>query len=80
MVKIVLSECQNLTLNLDFRGRILTFRAENKAKKRRFKPGNNASTTSEHLQNNFEKVQKTTFLPLKMVKRIRSQGQNLAYN
>ena len=59
---------QNLSLNFDFRGHILTFRAENTAKSGLFKVKNNANTTSEQPQTNFKKVQKTTFLAPKMVK------------
>ena len=62
MVKMALSEGQNLTLNFDFRGHISTFRAENTHKSRPFKAENNAQTTSEQLENNFEKAQKMTFL------------------
>ena len=58
-VKIALSEGQNLTLNLDFRGHIATFRAENTPKSGPFKAENNAQTTSKQLQNKFQKVQKT---------------------
>ena len=68
MVTIILSEGQILTQNFDFRGHISTFRAENTAKSRHFKAENNAQTTSEHLKNNFQKVQKTTFLAPKMAK------------
>ena len=77
MVKMALSEGQNLTLNFDFRGHISTFRAENTRKKGLFKAKNNAQTPSEHLQNNFQKVQKTTFLDPKMVKMTLSKGQFL---
>ena len=41
---------QNLSLNFDFRGHILTFRAENTAKSGLFKVKNNANTTSEQPQ------------------------------
>merc|ERR1712212_549929 len=68
MVKMTLSEGQILTSNFDFGGHISTFRAENTPKSEAFKAKNNAQTTSEHLQNNFQKVQKTTFLAPKMVK------------
>ena len=68
MVKMTLSEGKILTENFDFRGHISTFRAENTPKKEPFKAKNNAQTTSEQLQTNFQKVQKTTFLAPKMVK------------
>ena len=42
MVKMTLSEGQILTQNLDFRGHISTFRAENTAKIGSFKAKNNA--------------------------------------
>ena len=77
MVKMTLPEGQILTQNLDFRGHISTFRAENTAKSGHFKAENNAQTTSEHLQNNFQKVQKTTFLAPKMVKMTLQDGQIL---
>ena len=80
MVKMALSEGQNLTLNFDFRGHISAFRAENTPKKGPFKSKNNASTTSELLQNTFQKVQKTTFLAPKMVKMALSEGQFLTQN
>ena len=68
MVKMTLSEGQFLTKIFDFRGHISTFRAENTPKSEAFKAKNNALTTSEQLQTNFQKVQKTTFLALKMAK------------
>ena len=80
MVKMALSEGQNLTLNFDFRVDILTFLAENTLKSGSFKAEHNAPPTSEHLQNNFDKVQKTTFLALKIIKMICSKDKNLAYN
>ena len=68
MVKMALSEGQFLTQNYDFRGHISTFRPKNTLKSGGFKAKNNAQTTSEQLQTNFQKVQKTTFLAPKMVK------------
>ena len=56
------------TTNFDFHGHLATFRAENTLKSRPFKVKNNAQTLPEQLQNNFEKVQKTTFSTPKMVK------------
>ena len=57
-----------MTQIFDFRGHISTFRAKNTAKSAPLEVKNNAQTTSEHLQNNFQKVQKTTFLDPKMAK------------
>ena len=74
---MTLSEGQNLTVNFDFRGHIETFRAENTPKSGPFKAENNAQTTSKQLQNKFQKVQKTCFLTLKMVKMTPSEGQIL---
>ena len=45
-----------------------------------FKAKNNTQITYEHLQNNFQKVQKMTFLAPKMVKMALSDGQNLTLN
>ena len=42
MVKMALSEGQNLTLNFNFRGHISTFRAKNTTKSGPFKAENNA--------------------------------------
>ena len=58
---------QILTKNLDFRGHLSTFRAENTPKSGPSKSKNNAQTLLKLLQNNFEKVQKSTFLTPKMV-------------
>ena len=49
-------------------GHISTFRTKNTPKSRPFKGENNAQTTPEQLLNNFEKVQKPTFLTPKKVK------------
>ena len=46
---------------MDFKGHILTIRAKNTLKIGAFWAKNNAYTTSEQLQCNFQKVQKTTF-------------------
>ena len=62
MVKMTLSEGQFLTKNFDFRGQISTFRAKNIHRSWPFKAKNNAQKTFDHLQNNFQKVQKTTFM------------------
>ena len=77
MIKIALSEGQILTYNFDFRGHISPFRAENTSQSVAFKAKNDTQTTSELLQNNFQKVQKTTFLAPKMVKMTLSEGQIL---
>ena len=66
MVKMTPSEGQFLTKNFDFRGQISTFRAKNTTKSTSLKVKNNRQTTSEHLQTNFQKVQKTTFLARKI--------------
>ena len=74
MVKMNLLEGQNLSYNLDFRGHILTFRAENTAESRAFKAKKNAQTTSEQPPTNFQKVN-TGFLNLKMVNMSLSKDQ-----
>ena len=61
MVKMKLSEDQNLTVNFDFRGHIATFGAENTPLIEPFKAENNAKTTFEKLQTNFQKVKKNVF-------------------
>ena len=45
-----------------------------------FKAKNDAQTTYELLQTNFQKIQKTGFFTLKMVKMTISEAQNLTYN
>ena len=80
MVKMTLSEGQILPQNFDVIGQILTFCAENKPESGTFKAKNNAQTTPEQLQTNFQKVQKTTFLAPKMVKMTLSEGQFLTKN
>ena len=47
--------------NYDFWGLLLTFGAEKTTKSRPFKVENNAQTLPKQLQNNYEKVEKTTF-------------------
>ena len=54
--------------NFDFGDFLSTFRAQNTPKGRPFKAKNNIQTLPKQLQNNFEKVQKSTFLTSKMVK------------
>ena len=48
--------------NLNFRGHIWTFGAQNTPKNWPFEAKNKAQTLPKQLQNNFEKVQKSTFL------------------
>ena len=50
-------------------GYLTTFRGINAPKSGPFKYENNAQTLPKQLQNNFEKVQKTTFLTPKMVEK-----------
>ena len=57
-----------LTKNFDFRGHLSTCSAENTPKSGPFKYKNNAQTLLKQLQNNFEEVQKSTFLTPKIVK------------
>ena len=57
-----------LTVKYNFWGHLWTFGVENKTKSRPFMVKNNAQTHRKQLQNNFEKVQKSTFLTPKMVK------------
>ena len=76
IVKMTLSEDQNLTQNLDFRGHLSTFRAENTPKSGPSKFKNNAQTLLKPLQNNFEKVKKSTFLTPKMVENDPLRGPN----
>ena len=59
------------------RGHISTFWAENTSDSWAFKAKNDAQTTSELLQTNFQKVQKTGFFTLKMVKMTLSEAQIL---
>ena len=53
--------------NLDFQGHLSTFRPENSPKSRLFEAKNNAQTLPRQVQNNFEKVERLTFLTPKMV-------------
>ena len=59
---------QILTENLNFHGHLSTFEARNTPKSRPFEAENKAQTLPKQVQNNFEKVQKSTFLTPKMVK------------
>ena len=72
-----LSEGQNLTLNSDLRGYLSTFQAANTFKTAPFRTRNNAQLTSKQLQNNIQKVEKTGFLTLEMVKMTISKGHKL---
>ena len=54
--------------NLDFRGHLATFRGENTRKSRPYKAKNNAQTFPKQLQNNFGKVENSTFSTPKMAK------------
>ena len=66
---------------MDFRGHIFTFQVENRTIIGGcFEAENNAQTTSEQLQTNFQKHHKTACLTLKMVKMTLSEGQILTYN
>ena len=67
-----------LTENLNYRGHLWTFEAENTPKSGPFKVENNAQTLPKQLQNNFEKVQKMTFWTPKMVKNDPSNLSNWA--
>ena len=62
--------------NFDFRGHLSTFGAQNTPKSRPFEAENNAQTLPKRLQNNFEKVKKSTFLTPKIVKMTPQIGQN----
>ena len=61
----------------NFGDHISTFRAKNTPKSGPYKTKNNAKTTSEQLQTNFQKPLKTGFLSLKMVETTLVEGQNL---
>ena len=53
-----------LIQNVNFLGPLSTFRTENKPENRPLRAQNNAQTFLKQLRTNFEKVEKTTFLPL----------------
>ena len=61
-------------------GYLTTFRGINAPKSGPFKYENNAQTLPKQLQNNFEKVQKSTFLTPKMVENDHVMGQILTKN
>ena len=48
---------------LYIRGRLLTFSAQHTPRNAPLKSKNNGQTTSEELQTNFQKVQRTIFFP-----------------
>ena len=68
-----------LIQNLHFRGHLSTLRAENTTKSRPFKVENNALALPNQLQNNLEKVRKTSFSTPKMVKNDPSKRSKWAY-
>merc|ERR1712081_158141 len=57
-------------------GYLTTFRSINAPKSRPFAAENKAQTLPKQVQNNFEKVQKSTFLTPKMIKNDPQIGQN----
>ena len=71
---------QIFSLNIDFTAHTSTFRAGNIFTSVHFKGKNNAVTTSEQPQNNFQKVQKNDFFGPKMVKMTPSEGQFVTKN
>ena len=66
---------QILTYNFDIRVHISPFWPENLTQIGNFKAKNNAQTTSEQLQSNFQKPPKKSFLTLEMVKMTLSEGK-----
>ena len=67
-----------LTQNLIFRGHLSTFEAQNTPKSRTFEAKNKAETLPKQVQNNFEKVEKSTFLTPKIVKNDHSKRSKWA--
>ena len=65
-----------VTENLDLWGHLSTVGGENTPKSRPFEAKNKAQTLPNQLQNNFEKVQKSTFLTPKWPKMTPQIGQN----
>ena len=57
-----------LIQNFDFGAHLSTIRAQKTPKSRPFKAKNNAQTLPKIVQNNFEKVEKSSFLTPKIVK------------
>ena len=57
-----------LSENFNFRGHLSIFGAQNTPRSRPFEGENNAQTLPKQVQNNFEKVEKSTFFTPKMVK------------
>ena len=64
-----------LTKNLEYRGYLLTFGVEIKRKSASFKTKTNGQTLPKQPQNNFEKVQKTTFSTPKIANNDSLTGQ-----
>ena len=64
-----------LTKNLEYRGYLLTFGVEIKRKNASFKTKTNGQTLPKQPQNNFEKVQKTTFSTPKIANNDSLTGQ-----
>ena len=72
MIEIAFSEGQNLTLNFDFGGQLLTFSAKNTTESGSLDAKTDAKMIAKQLKINFENVQKINFSILKMVE----NGQN----
>ena len=64
-----------LTENLDFWVHVCTFGAEKTPKSSSFRTKNDVQTLRKQLQNNFEKVQKTTFFDPKNGQKLPLIGQ-----
>ena len=75
ILKITLSVVQTLNINIVFRGDSSSLWTENRLKIGAFKSKNNIITTSEQFFKNFQKVQKTTSLTLKIVNLALSQDK-----
>ena len=80
LAKITISWGHILTKNLNFHGHLWAFRAEITPKSRPFKAESNAQKLPNIFQNNFEKVERTTFLTMEMAKITISGGQILTKN
>ena len=79
LAKITITEGQTLSKNLEFPRHLYAFRDETEPKNR-LKAQRNAQKLPTRFQNNFEKVEKTTFLKPKMDKTepSKSKRQHLA--
>ena len=75
-----LSKDQNFAIHFEFGDHLCIFRAKIKHKSELFKAENNSQTTSQQLQNNFQKDQKRYFFSQEIVKMILSKSQILTYN